>query len=31
MKKEELKDTIYGAIFLCSLATMYYYTILIFG
>jgi hypothetical protein len=31
MKKEELKDTIYGAIFLCSLAAMYYYTILIFG
>ena len=29
--KDELKDTIYGAIFLCSLAAMYYYTILIFG
>jgi len=29
--KEGIKDTIYGIIFLCSLATMYYYTILIFG
>jgi len=29
--KDEIKDTIYGIIFLCSLATMYYYTLLIFG
>jgi len=29
--KDELKETIYGAIFLCSLGAMYYYTILIFG
>jgi len=29
--KEELKDTIYGILYLCTLATMYYYTILIFA
>lgn len=31
MKKEEIKDTIYGILYLCTLATVYYYTILIFG
>jgi len=29
--KEGIKDTIYGIVFLCTLATVYYYTILIFG
>jgi len=31
MKKEKLKEAIYGTLFLCALGTMYYYAILIFG